>query len=400
MNASFFTENRTKLMKALDGGLIVLSAHTGLQRSSDSAHSFVQESNFWYLTGVEEPDWLLIIDGQRGRSTLVAPEISTQKQTFDGSLPWDDAKKISGVDDVISANDADIFLRDLAKKHSLVYSLGDEPHAKYYEFVVNPAQKKVWQKLERIFPDVVDCRKELAQLRAIKQPEEIRAIKRAVKLTSAAFSHVRENLSEFKYEYEIEAEFDYMFARHNSSHAYDPIVASGAHACTLHYVKNDARLKPHQGILLDLGARVDGYAADITRTYVNGEPSKRFGEVHKAVESAHKQIIASIKPKGSVEEYQRTVEQIMENALVSLGVMKPGEEDKLRQYFPHAVSHGLGVDVHDSLGAPRFFEPGMVLTVEPGIYIQKEGIGVRIEDDILVTEKGISNLSASLPTGL
>ena len=90
----------------------------------------------------------------------------------------------------------------------------------------------------------------------------------------------------------------------------------------------------------------------------------------------------------------------MENALVSLGVMKPGEEDKLRQYFPHAVSHGLGVDVHDSLGAPRFFEPGMVLTVEPGIYIQKEGIGVRIEDDILVTEKGISNLSASLPTGL
>lgn len=400
MQSDFFSNNRKVLSKELRGGVIVLAASSSMQRKHDAAYAFEQESSFWYLTGIEEPDWQLIIDGQRGRSVLVAPEVSEQKQAFDGSLPWDEAKAKSGVDDVISKDDADAWLRELAKKHSMVYALGDDPHARYYDFVLNPAQRKLWQKLERIFPDVVDCRPDLAKMRAIKQPDEIAAIKKAVKLTAQAFSDVKAKLGSLRYEYEVEAEFDYQFRRHNAGHAYDPIIAAGAHACTLHYVKNDSRLLARQAVLLDIGARVDGYAADITRTYARGEPTKRLREVHSAVEQAHNDIIALLKPEYSVKSYQQEVEVIMRRTLAGLGLMDEADDIKFRRYFPHAVSHGLGIDVHDSLGAPEFFRENMVLTVEPGIYIPEEGIGVRIEDDILITASGHENLSASLSTGL
>ncbi len=149
---------------------------------------------------------------------------------------------------------------------------------------------------------------------------------------------------------------------------------------------------------MDVGAFYGGYAADISRTYVKGEPTKRQAAVHQAVEVAHHRIIKLIEPMLSVEEYQRSVDKIMKEALDSIGLQS--DDTGLRKYFPHAISHGLGIDVHDSLGAPKYFETNMVLTVEPGIYIPEENIGVRIEDDILVTANGRKNLSAALSTGL
>jgi Xaa-Pro aminopeptidase len=169
----------------------------------------------------------------------------------------------------------------------------------------------------------------------------------------------------------------------------------------LHYVQNDAKLKKRELLLLDIGARARGYAADITRTYAFSEPTKRQQMVHEAVRRAQKQIIELLQPNLLLEQYHRDVRRIMSDVLMELGLMKDGrDEDNLRKYFPHAASHGLGVDVHDSLGAPRMLEPGMVLTVEPGIYIPEEEIGVRIEDDILITPKGRENLSGRLSTEL
>jgi Xaa-Pro aminopeptidase len=213
---------------------------------------------------------------------------------------------------------------------------------------------------------------------------------------------VRQKLPTLRYEYEVEAEFSYYLRRHGAKgHAYDPIVASGQNACTLHYVDNTSRLKKRQLLLLDIGARSGGYAADITRTYALGEPTKRQVAVHEAVQDAQRQIISLLKPDLSIEEYHRDVDVIMKQALLSLGLMKDMEDDTAyRTYFPHAISHGLGIDVHDSLGGPRYLQPGMVLTVEPGIYIPDEGIGVRIEDDILITDTGHANLSARLSTDL
>lgn len=400
MKAEFFAGNRARLVEKLNGGIIVLSAYTAQQRRDDMSFKFEQESNFWYLTGIEYADWRLIIDGIRHKTWLIAPTVDAVHQVFDGSLDATTAKKLSGVDEVIDTVTSERLLTDLAKKHSLVYTLGESPYAKYYDFTLNPAQRKLREELDRVFASTRDCSKELVSLRAIKQPEEIAAIKRAVKLTCNTFDAVKSDLQTFKTEYEIEAEYTYRFRRAGADgHAYDPIVAAGVNACTLHYVANQDKLRKSSMVLIDIGARVGGYAADITRTYAYGATSRRAQQVHAAVVAAQRDIINQLGPDMPVEEYQRFVDQRMLGALVDLGLAESKSDiDALRTYMPHSIGHGLGADVHDQLGRPRIFQPGMVMTVEPGIYIPDEKIGVRIEDDILITTSGRENLSAKLST--
>ncbi|MFI5212597.1 MAG: aminopeptidase P N-terminal domain-containing protein [Candidatus Saccharimonadales bacterium] len=400
MQSSFFHANRQRFSRVIEGGVAVLTAYSSMQRTNDAAFEFEQEANLWWLSGIEAPDWWLIIDGTRGKSWLVSPTISSAHQVFDGSLSSDEAKSISAVDDILTHDQAMTMLRDLAKKHSVVYSLGEQPHAQYLDFTLNPAPKKLHELLERTFQSVQDCRKDLAKLRAIKQPDEITAIKKAIQLTIAGFESVKQQLSDYRYEYQIEAEFSYLFRKNGAvGHAYDPIVAGGKNACTLHYVANSDRLKKRELLLLDIGARVNGYAADITRTYSLREPTARQRDVHGVVQAAHRQIIKLLQPDLPVEQYYQQVEQIMKHGLISLGLMTDvADQANYQKYFPHAISHGLGVDVHDSLGGPTHFQPGMVLTVEPGIYIPEESIGVRIEDDILITATGHINLSRGLST--
>ncbi len=399
MSPAFFDANRERFVELIHGGIAVVTAYAALQRSNDASFPFEQEANFWWLTGISEPDWWAIIDGQRHKTLLVRPFVSQVHQLFDGSLGDEAALKTSGAYEVLSQDDALAMLRDMAKHHSVVYALGEPPYSEHFDFVQNPAPKRTWAMLERIFSKVNDCQLDLAKLRAIKQPEEIKAIQKAINLTIDGFELVKSKLSDFSYEYELEAEFDYLFRRHGAQgHAYDPIVAAGKNACTLHYVANRERLKKPGLVLLDIGARLNGYAADISRTYAIGPVSKRQQQVHAAVEGAHHQIIGLIKPGIGLRDYFEQVDHIMKDALQSLDLLKT--PDDYRRYFPHSVSHGLGVDVHDSLGRPEVLKAGMVLTVEPGIYIPEEAIGVRIEDDILVTDTGHRNLSKKLSTSL
>lgn len=248
----------------------------------------------------------------------------------------------------------------------------------------------------------MDCRNDLAVLRSIKQVEEIKNIKKAISTTIKGFDSIKKDLSEFRYEYEVEAEFTYLFRRLGlSGHAYQPIIACGRNACTLHYVKNNSRLKKHQLILIDVGARYNNYSADISRTYSIDTPTKRQIAVHNEVEEAQLRIIKLLKPGLLISEYSSTVDEIMKDALMKLGLMSNRDDlSNYQKYFPHAISHGLGIDTHDSLGAPKYFEQGMIITVEPGIYIPDESIGVRIEDDILITAKGHENMSSKLSTSL
>jgi Xaa-Pro aminopeptidase len=402
MVSSFFVQNRLSLAALVGGGIIVVPAYSEMQRGNDAAFMFEQEANFWWLTGIEAPDWWLIIDGQRNKSWLVSPSISDTHAIFDGSLSSEAARVISGVDYVIGHDEAVRMLRDLSKKHSVVYSLDEPSHSDYYDFASNPAIKKNWRMLQTIFNDAEDVRPILDKLRAIKQPEEIMAIKKAIKLTVDAFKVVKQKLPDFRYEYEVEAEFSYFFRRSGAEgHAYDPIVAVGANACTLHYGANKARLKKGSILLLDIGARLNGYAADISRSYAVGAQSSRHSEVHQAVADAQCKIIKLLRPNLNFTDYNNQVDQIMKQALISLGLIEhDADESQYRKYFPHAIGHGLGVDVHDSLGHHSELLPGMILTVEPGIYIPEEGIGVRIEDDILITDKGHTNLSSALPTAM
>jgi Xaa-Pro aminopeptidase len=401
LDASFFAGNRERTYDALKGGLLVVAGYAQMQRGNDMAARFEQEANFWYLSGIEYPDWWLLLDGKRRRSWLVAPTVAETHELFDGSLAHDDAKMISGVDEVIDQKDVDSWLRHAARSHQLVYTVDIPQHSEHFGFTLNPAPRELRDKLSRIFAKVDDFRLDLAKLRAIKQPVEIVAMQSAIDVTVKSFNEVRKKIASFKYEYEIEAEFNADFRRHGAEgHAYDPIVASGANACTLHYTHNNSRLKKGQLLLLDIGVRNNGYAADITRTYAFGKPTNRQQQVHDAVADAQRAIIKLIAPDISVEYYQQQVDSIMQQALIGLGLIKSTDDPAYRTYFPHAISHGLGIDVHDSLGKSSTLKSGMVLTVEPGIYIPEEGIGVRIEDDILVTETGHKNLSAKLSTNL
>lgn len=390
--------NRKSLTQALEGGVLVVCAYDAMQQSADMEAVFLQESNFWWLTGIEEAGWKVVIDLSRQHTTLVRPQRSHVNMIFNGSTGDDEILRVSAANEIINFDDFEPLLRRLARNHSVVRTVYDKRAD--HEFVHNPAQLNLFNILDRIFANSNDASKEIASIRAIKQDDEQAAIHKAVTLTTAAFKHVRGRLPQLKYEYEIEAEFSYYFRKHGAHHAYTPIVASGSNACTLHYGKNNQKIPARGMILIDIGARVDGYAADITRTFAVN-PTKRQAEVHAAVERAHKAIIKLIQPGLSLQQYVQSVNEIMKKEMIDLGLLKDANDDEAyRKYFPHSIGHGLGVDVHDSLGSSRLLQSGMVLTVEPGIYIPEEGIGVRIEDDILITSTGNKNLSASLSTAL
>ncbi len=390
-------EHTQRFIDAIDGGLAVLTAYDQVQLSGDMAAPFLQEGNFWWLMQVTQPGWKVIIDGARRNVVLVRPEIDEIHRIFDGEASDERLLAQSGAHEIILHKDFEKYLARLSNVHSVVRTYVDKTD---YGFAHNPAQRELYAVLSRIFTSVQDCGVQLASLRALKDANEIAVMKQAAKLTCAAFADVRDRLSQYAHEYEIEADFTQYFRRHNATHAYEPIVASGANAVTLHYIENNDRLSKNKLVLIDIGARVNGYCADITRTYCIN-PTKRQRAVHGAVEAAHHRIIELIQPNLTVAEYMHAVDEIMKDALCELGLLEArSDETTYRRYFPHSVSHGLGVDVHDSLGRPRYLQPGMVLTVEPGIYIAEEGIGVRIEDDILVTETGHLNLTAALSTSL
>lgn len=399
MKAAFFTENRKRLGKELKGGLIIITAFSKMQRTPDDAYKFEQEANFWYLTGIDEAGWQMIFDGTRSKSWLVRPDTDPQLVTFNGQLSDQEAMKISGINEVISKDDMLTLLRQLKRSHDLVYSLTQPVDIKRYDFVPNPAQAKMVELLERNFQKVLDCRRELVRLRAIKQPVEITEIKKSIAITKKAFDRIQNNLSTYTYEYEVEADITHTFNQSGASQGYDPIVASGKNACTLHYSKNQAKLQRSKLLLIDVGAKLGNYSADITRTVSIGAPSKRHIEVYKAVQTAQENIISSLRPTLSLQDLQHIVEKEMSFALQKIGLAKDEPLTKLPLYFPHAIGHGLGIDIHESLGYDSLQE-GMVLTIEPGIYIPKENIGVRIEDDILITKKGYTNLSARISKDL
>jgi Xaa-Pro aminopeptidase len=264
--------------------------------------------------------------------------------------------------------------------------------------------------LEQHVPDLElqDIRKELANLRMVKQEPELAALRQAIHVTedSLTLLTVKSTFQAFHSEYEFEADLTREFRmRGASGHAFAPIVAGGKRACTLHNVSNEATFELGTLVVIDVGAEVEQYAADITRTRVYGQPSKRQHQIFDAVIEVQDYALTLLKPGVLLKPYEQAVETYMGKTLQKLGLIKlTGDAEKdhelIRKFYPHATSHFLGLDVHDVGDYERPLEPGMVLTCEPGIYIPDEGIGVRIEDDILITESGNTVLSAALPKAL
>lgn len=393
------TARRAQFRTARDDAPLILTAYDEMQLSADMAAPFRQQSAFLWMTGISHPQWRYLEIA--GVEYLVYPDVTETQALFDGGLSREEAMQRSGISQVIDRKRATALLNDAAKTYEKIYALGADPYQKYHSFTPNSAQKYLMKQLAPLFPETDDCWPIIKKCMALKDEAALTATKEAVAVTCSAFQAVKEKLkaNTYNYEYEIEADLCHAFRYAGTQgEAYETIVASGLNACTLHYSTNAMALQKNSLVLIDAGALVDGYAADITRTYAVGTPTERQKAVHAAVEAAHQAIIQSLRPGLSFKEYESIVDATMKNALNTLGLLnKPSD---YRKYFPHAVSHGLGLDVHESLGGHKTLVPGMVLTVEPGIYIPEEGIGVRIEDDILITDTGYSNLSGDLPTSL
>ncbi len=404
INSSEFKLHRKNLAEKIGRGYVILAGNQEVQAASDMAFAFRQESNFWWMCGIDEKNWKLVYDAGRDYLILVMPEFDEITRVFEGSLSKDEAVKISAADDVILDSEFDTVLDKIQQENAKVYALTYEDSRRFYDDnFENPARKNLMNKLNGRFSEIHDVSKLLSQTRSIKTDKEIELIQKSVDKTIDAFELIHKKIKskEYKFEYQIEADLwqEFRGAGFNGQ-AYDPIVASGLNACTLHYSKNNQILKKGDMVLIDAATKLEYYPADITRTYAFGDVSRRQKDIHSAVQEITKSILRALdEGLRDVGEYVEFSNNIIKKYLVELGLMSGfDDEANFYKYFPHAISHGLGVDVHDSLGGPKEFCERMIITVEPGIYVPDENIAVRIEENILFTGDGIKNLSSGLST--
>ncbi|HVI60934.1 MAG TPA: Xaa-Pro aminopeptidase [Candidatus Saccharimonadales bacterium] len=403
--SEFFAANRARLRELFTGTApIVMTANGLLQRGADSPFSFAQDANFWYLTGIDEPDVVLVMD--RDKEYLIVPGRDENRQAFDGAVDSQSLSRRSGIQEIYDDREGWEQLEGRLKKVKHVATLTPPPaYVEYYALYTNPARAALVARLKAGREDLalLDLTPHLIRMRMVKQPAELAAIQKAIDITAASLRQATRpaQLAKYAYEHELEAAVAHGFRRRGArGHAFEPIVAGGQRACTLHNVANDGALAAGELVILDVGAEVEHYAADLTRTVSLGRASRRQESVHAAVLEAQRFAFGLLKPGVLLKDYQQEIEHFLGEKLRELGLIKTISHDSVRRYCPHAVSHFLGLNVHDIGDYDRPLEPGVVLTVEPGIYIAEEGLGVRIEDDVLITERGCKILSDKLPRGL
>jgi Xaa-Pro aminopeptidase len=400
-NSEFFIGNRQRLRDLFTGTApIVLTANGLLQRGGDVIYGFSQDASFWYLTGINEPDITLVMD--RDKEYLIVPERSVQREAFDGKTPGEELSRVSGIQTIYDHETGWKQLGVRLKKVKHVATLANAPaYIETYSLYTNPARAAITTRLKSYNAalELLDLSPHLIRMRMIKQAPEIAAIQAAIDITIASFKDATRptRLQKYTYEYELEAAITQGFrARGALGHSFEPIVAGGERAVTIHNLANNGALAADELIVIDIGAEVEHYAADISRTIGLGTVSRRQRAVHEAVQEVQRQAFDLLKPGVMMRDYEQQIEQLMGEKLRELGLIKTIAHDAVRHYYPHATSHFLGLNVHDIGDYERPLEPGIVMTVEPGIYIPEEGIGVRIEDDILITPKGNKILSDKL----
>lgn len=400
--------------------IALIPAAQEVLRNGDSHYPFRQSSHFYYLTGFHEPNALLLILGKEGKSILFnRPRHPLEEQWTGRRLGQDDASAQLGVDIAYSIDSLDEKLPELLQDKKAIYSLigqfedWDKRILKAWQVLQTQSRRGI--AAAETFGDLNPL---LGEMRLFKSEGEVASLRRAAQISAAAHKRAMQACRYARSEYELEAEFRYELIRHGCRHvAYEPIVAGGAHACVLHYTANDQPLKLGELVLMDAGGEFDNYAADITRVFpTSGQFSAEQRLIYDLVLRAQRAGIACIRPGTLWNEIQQAIVAVLTQGLVELELLHGEvkyliETEAYKPFYMHSSGHWLGLDVHDCGrykidGEWRALEPGMVLTVEPGLYISPGmahvdakwwGIGIRIEDDILVTTKGYENLTASLP---
>jgi Xaa-Pro aminopeptidase len=402
-SSQFFINNRRKIKQQFKSNTPIIVAANGLlQRGADSTYAFSQDANFWYLTGIDEPDLILVMDDKD--DYLIVPGRSGVRETFDGSVPVDIITKRSGVKTIFDDIEGWEKLEGrLSKVAQAAIVMPPPAYVEQYGFYTNPARIELANKLEKRSNslEIIDAGQELALLRMVKELPEISAIQAAIDITCGSLLSATKNLKQYTYEYELEAQIRAGFrSRGASGDSFEPIVASGKNACTLHNVANNDKLVKSGLVLCDVGAEVEHYAADITRNYALGKPTSRQLDVHAAVTEVQQFAFSILKPGMLMRDYEQSIEDFMGEKLKQLKLIKTINHDNVRKYYPHSTSHFMGLNVHDVGDYRQPLQVGVVMTVEPGIYISDESIGVRIEDDILLTTNGPKILSDKLPKSI
>ncbi len=398
-NAEFFRGNREKLRALFTGTApIVLTANGLLQRSTSATYPYTQDGNFWYLTGIDEPNFLLVMD--KNKEYLIMPSKSHYQEVFDGSASPAEIGQLSGIETIMSNKDGWRLLNTRLKRVKHIATIASPlAFVDTYGMYTNPARANLIKTLKKTNPNIelLDLSQHMQRMRMVKQSVEIDMISRAISATIGGIEFVEKKYQEGRYahEFDIELDLNRQFWKGGAGkHSFEPIIASGERGLTLH-IADKTEMNADKQLLVDVGAEYQHYAADISRTWMR-EPTKRFQTVHDTVCEVADYAMGLLKPGVVLGEYEKKIETFMGEKLRELGLIKTIEHDSVRHYFPHATSHFLGIDVHDVGDYNRPVEAGVVLTVEPGIYIPEEGIGVRIEDDILITSDGCTNLSLAL----
>jgi Xaa-Pro aminopeptidase len=412
IDTSLFKENRRRFAQRMaPDSLAVFCASDIMPTSADGGFPFVQQTDLFWLCGVEQPETFLVLfpdaREEKQREILFVKQTDEKIAVWEGAkLSKEEARQATGIDQVFWENEFQTQLRNLMIQAQTVY-LNTNEHLRAADTVETPDRRLIrW--CQQCFP-LHDYRRAapiLHQLRALKSPLEIERIRRACRITEKAFRRVLEFIRPGVWEFEIEAELVHEFLRNRSRRpAFEPIVASGVDTCVLHYVKNDKQCRDGDLVLMDFGAEYANYAADVTRTVpVNGRYSERQRQLYDAVRRIQQEAISMLVPGNTLKAYHVEVGRRVETELVGLGLLgakaieTQNPDDPLyKRYFMHGTSHHLGLNVHDYGHGHAPFEAGMVFTCEPGIYIPDEGLGVRLENDILITAQGPEDLTAALP---
>jgi len=417
-----YLERRNKLGSMLPkNSAVVISGASTQYRNADSSHAFRQDSNFWYLSGFNEAESTLVLlvnENNNVQSIVFVPEKDELKEIWDGYRAGPEgAMKDHGFDLAFNNTEIDQRLPDLLAGHNKVfYPVGKSKtlDADIIEWIKSAKSKDRHSSAI----DIADASSKVGNQRLIKDEDEIKIMKKACQISAEAHVEAMKFVKPGMTEQEMEAFYQYEFSKRGGRFsAYTPIVAGGENACVLHYVENSKPLKDGELLLVDAGCEFELYASDITRTFpINGKFTAPQLAIYEVVLEAQAKSIEAISTNNNVMDAQTISEKVITQGLIDLGILQGSMEElhaagAFKDFYMHKIGHWLGIDVHDAGdymedGDYMKFKPGMVTTVEPGIYISSssdveekwKGIGIRIEDDILVTADGNENLTAFVPS--
>ncbi len=410
--SELFSKNREKLIAELPPkSLVLVSSNDIMPTNADGTMGFKQQTDLFYLSGLDQEETLLLLYPDAPEAHL--REIAFVRETSELIAIWEghkytkeEARNISGIQNIQWTTNFEAILKTLVYSADTIYMIDNE-HMRNSSLVETQNDRLVLEikdkyplhRIGRLAPI-------LNTLRMKKEKAELDAMQKAIDITEAGFRRVLNFTKPGVWDNEIEAEFIHEFIKSRSGgFAYTPIIASGANACVLHYIENERQCKDGDLLLLDVGACYGNYNADMTRTIpVNGKFSPRQRQVYQAVLNVLNFATDLMRPGIFWVDYQKEVEKFMEGQLIELGLFTRQDVENqdpnnplFKKYFMHGVAHHLGLDVHDVWDKYKPFEEGMVLTCEPGIYIREEGLGIRLENNLLITNEAPVNLMANIP---